>query len=365
MKNQNMYVEFHVLQTVPPSCVNRDDTGSPKTAVYGGATRARVSSQAWKRAIRKMFKEEFPTEAMGVRTKKLVKVVSEQITKYDPEANAEELAKKVLEEAGVTLKKIKDGKEETDALFFISNGQIDALARFALEHPEDKYGKEEKDACIKALQKHPSIDLALFGRMVAGQKSMNYDAAAQVAHAISTHAVHNEYDYFTALDEQAMEDNAGAGHMGTLEYNSATLYRYANVNVCELQKHLGTDTAKAVRGFADAFIRSMPTGKQNSYANRTLPSMVYVTVRDDQPINLSEAFERPVSAGKDGYVGASVAVLSAYAEEIYSTFVTKPIESYVVGKNLNNLAEKMTLSQMLDKLEEKIKKDISNDEVTV
>lgn len=65
MKKQNLYVDFHVLQTVPPSCVNRDDTGSPKTAVYGGVTRARVSSQAWKRAMRQMFLEEFPETEVG------------------------------------------------------------------------------------------------------------------------------------------------------------------------------------------------------------------------------------------------------------------------------------------------------------
>ena len=41
---KRLYVDFHVLQTVPPSCINRDDTGSPKTAIYGGVTRARVSS---------------------------------------------------------------------------------------------------------------------------------------------------------------------------------------------------------------------------------------------------------------------------------------------------------------------------------
>ena len=45
--NKRLYVDFHILQTVPPSCINRDDTGSPKTAVYGGVLRARVSSQAW------------------------------------------------------------------------------------------------------------------------------------------------------------------------------------------------------------------------------------------------------------------------------------------------------------------------------
>ncbi len=50
-----LYVDVHVLQTVPPSNLNRDDAGAPKQAVYGGARRARVSSQAWKRATRKSF----------------------------------------------------------------------------------------------------------------------------------------------------------------------------------------------------------------------------------------------------------------------------------------------------------------------
>lgn len=364
MKKQNLYVDLHVLQTVPPSCVNRDDTGSPKTAVYGGVTRARVSSQAWKRAMRQMFQEEFPEEEVGVRTKKVVEMIAESIRKTDPDAKAEQMAQKALEAAGVKVKENK-GKLETGALFFISKGQADALAQIALEHPDGKYEKEDKESCKKALQLHPAVDLALFGRMVADDPSLNYDAAAQVAHAISTHAVQNEYDYFTAVDDCAPEDNAGAGHLGTVEYNSATLYRYASVNVCELQKHLGLETAKAVRGFADAFVRSMPTGKQNTFANRTLPSMVYVTIRDDQPINLSEAFEKPVYSGKGGYVEASAAALIDYAREMYENFAENPIASYAVGKEMGDLAEKVTLSRMLDKLEEKICEIGSRDEVKV
>lgn len=128
--------------------------------------------------------------------------------------------------------------------------------------------------------------------MVASDPSLNYDAAAQVAHSISTHAVQNEYDYFTAVDDCAPEDNAGAGHLGTVEYNSSTLYRYATVNTAELAEQLGAkEVPGVVRAFADAFIRSMPTGKQNTFANRTLPDAVYVTIRGDQPVNLCGAFE--------------------------------------------------------------------------
>lgn len=117
--------------------------------------------------------------------------------------------------------------------------------------PSDgKFEKEDKKELQEALKNYPSVDLALFGRMVADEPSLNYDAAAQVAHAISTHAVHNEYDYFTAVDDCTSEDNSGAGHLGTVEYNSSTLYRYATVNAAELVRYLGEDTPKAVRNFA-------------------------------------------------------------------------------------------------------------------
>ena len=110
------------------------------------------------------------------------------------------------------------------------------------------------------------------------------------------------FDYFTAVDDCVSEDNTGAGHLGTVEFNSSTLYRYAMVNVGKLQNMLGEKTPEAVRAFADAFIRCMPTGKQNTFANWTRPDAVYVTVRRDQPVNMAGAFEKPVRAGAQGYV---------------------------------------------------------------
>lgn len=290
---KRLYVDFHVLQTVPPSCINRDDTGSPKTAIYGGVTRARVSSQAWKHAMRQAFVEEslLDEEDVGKRTKKVTELVEKEIAALAPEKDAAKLAKKTLDNAG-----IKNDEKGTKALFFISQAQIKALAQLAVEECADK--KEYK----KALSTAPSADIALFGRMVADDPSLNFDAAAQVAHSISTHAVQNEYDYFTAVDDCQVEDNAGAGHLGTVEYNSATLYRYATVNVMELERHLGAKkAAEVVRSFGEAFIRSMPTGKQNTFANRTLPDAVYVTIREDQPVNLCGAFERAVRKSTEGY----------------------------------------------------------------
>lgn len=349
MESKRLYIDFHVLQTVPPSCVNRDDTGSPKTAVYGGATRARVSSQAWKRAIRMMFREGLlEKEQIGERTKKIVAMVAEEIAAMQPELDAAKLGKMALENAG--LKNVTEEKG-TDALFFMSRAQARALAALAVN------GSDDKKAYKDALKEAPSVDMALFGRMVANDPSMNYDAAAQVAHSISTHAVQNEYDYFTAMDDRAPEDNAGAGHLGTVEYNSATLYRYATVNALELAGSLGAPaTPGAVRAFAEAFIRSMPTGKQNTFANRTLPDAVYVAVRSDQPVNLCGAFERAVPASADGFVGPSKRRLADYGREIYQTYVDAPEDAFTVGMGLEALAKAMPLGDMLEALEASVRR---------
>ena len=354
MDTKRLYVDFHVLQTVPPSCVNRDDTGSPKTAVYGGAVRARVSSQAWKHAMRVMFTEEMSDAVeTGYRTKKGTDLVAEQIKALAPDADALKLAQKVIADAG-----IKSDDKGTKALFFMSTAQAMALAELAVDGCTDK--KQYKEA----LKAAPSADMALFGRMVADDPSLNYDAAAQVAHSISTHTVQNEFDYFTAVDDCAPEDNAGAGHLGTVEYNSATLYRYATVNVLELVRTLGAEqAAQTVRAFGEAFIRSMPTGKQNSFANRTLPDAVYITLRQDQPVNLCGAFEKPVRKSEEGYAEPSKMALKQYAKELYNTFAEAPEQSFTVGTGLEELAQPMPLNTMLAVLEKAVEEKLSGNEV--
>lgn len=356
--NKRLYVDFHILQTVPPSCINRDDTGSPKTAVYGGVTRARVSSQAWKRAMRVAFAENARLD-VGKRTKKVADLVKEQILALAPAADADKLAKKALENAGIKFdEKSKKDDTVTKALFFMSTAQAKALAELAVEGSADK--KQYRDA----LKAAPSMDMALFGRMVADDPSLNYDAAAQVAHSISTHAVQNEYDYFTAVDDCQAEDNAGAGHLGTVEYNSSTLYRYATVNVMELAGQLGAaQTAETVRAFGEAFLFSMPTGKQNTFANRTLPDAVYVTIREDQPVNLCGAFERAVPRSAQGYAAPSKAALAQYAQQMYSSFAEAPAQSFTVGSGLEELAPAQTAKAMLDALEKAVRDALAGNEV--
>ena len=304
-----------------------------------------------------MFAEEMADMfETGKRTLKATDLVAGELAALAPELDDARLkkdAKKALENAGIKLK-----DDNNAALLFLSTAQARALARLAAEDCE------EKDDYKKALKENPSVDMALFGRMVASDPSLNYDAAAQVAHSISTHAVQNEFDYFTAVDDCAPEDSAGAGHLGTVEYNSSTLYRYATVNMVELVHLLGAEkAAQAVRVFGEAFIRSMPTGKQNSFANRTLPDAVYVTLREDQPVNLCGAFEKPVRKSEEGYAEPSKAALKRYAQELYATFAEAPEQSFTVGTGLEELAQPMPLNTMLAVLEKAVEEKLSGNEV--
>lgn len=353
MNNKRLYIDFHIIQTVPPSCVNRDDTGRPKTAVYGGTTRARVSSQSWKHAMRTMFTDIFSDDKLGFRTKYAVDLIAEKLKNLSPDMTDKEANKAAVQSlANAGIKKINEKKGNiTGALFFISSIQAEKLAELTANNEKDTKAYKE------ALKSYPSVDIALFGRMVADDDNLNVDAASQVAHSISTHTIQNEYDYFTAVDDYLPEDNAGAGHLGTMEFNSATLYRYATVNVSELIKTIGEDTADAVRGFAKAFICSMPTGKQNSYANRTLPDIVYVTIRSNQPVNLCGAFEKPISSFK-GYVEKSTSSLFEYAEKVYNDYCGSPVQSYIIGNDSVLGADKVNLTQLLDMLHKYITDEV-------
>ncbi|MDR1404632.1 MAG: type I-E CRISPR-associated protein Cas7/Cse4/CasC [Candidatus Methanoplasma sp.] len=356
---ERLYVDMHAIQTVPPSCVNRDDTGSPKTAVYGGVRRARVSSQSWKRAMRECFRDSFDESELGTRTKKIVDMVAAEIVKKDSSVSMSDActkAKDIIELAGVKTKEAKNSEvAEARALFFMAKKQAENLAILALSN--EKVGKKEAQAALS--NKH-SIDIALFGRMVADDPSLNEDASAQVAHSISTHRVDNEYDYYTAVDEKSPEDNAGAGMVGTIEFNSSTLYRYATIAVHDLFGQLAKDceaTAKAVREFARAFAVSMPAGKQNTFANRTLPDAMFISVRTDQPVNLAAAFESPLcaDAGMGGYAVRSAERLAEYEKEVCSTFASPPIVTWQVGKGLISLGNTADLQTALEELEQYIR----------
>lgn len=344
MNTKNLYIDVHILQTVPPANLNRDDTGSPKTAVYGGATRARVSSQSWKRAMRRYFKENGRTIAS--RTKKVPTLLANKLKEINANLDnklAMEKAKAILKVASISK---FDEKNDTKVLLAVSPGQVEKLAYYASKH-EDLDKKEVK----KLLQDENTLDLALFGRMVADDPELNVEAASQVAHAISTNEIVPEFDYYTAIDDLKNNDNAGASMLGDIEYNSSTLYRYANINVKELIADLGKENALGgVADFIQSFALSMPTGKQNTFANKTLPNYIMVVIREDTPVNLVSAFEIPVRS-QNGYVAKSIKRLE---EEYQNTnqFVEEPVLQIILEKgtvegtnhvaNLKGLINKVT-----------------------
>ncbi len=367
-----IFVDVHALQTVPPSNLNRDDTGAPKSALYGGARRARVSSQAWKRATREYFAEHRlldPSE-LGVRTRKVAELLAERTTAREPsieESAALQLAAEVIQ--GITGKKLEAPKRkakvaddapepapESKYLMFLSARQLDRLAEFAVEGAADMaaFLKDKKNkARVKELaDTQHSVDIALFGRMVADASDINVDASVQVAHALSVHPVENESDYFTAVDDRNKDEESGAGMISTVDFNSATLYRYASLNVHQLADNLGQGARenepatepvrRAVQAFIQAFVSSMPTGKINTFGNHTLPDAVLVTVRTTRPISYVAAFEDPVLAQTGtGHLREACERLARYIPDIERAYGNDDTRSWVlrIGPHTEKLTD--------------------------
>ncbi|MDZ7619260.1 MAG: type I-E CRISPR-associated protein Cas7/Cse4/CasC [Patescibacteria group bacterium] len=318
-------IEIHVLQNFAPSNLNRDDTGAPKDALFGGTRRARISSQCLKRAVRQDFlrKREqgfFKPDELAIRTKRLYKAVADQFA--GKRSQEEALAKVETALSYVKLKAAEGGK--TQYLLYLGQNEIDKLAETvdqywdsivpAAAEPKEK-GKTKgkraaageapqdvRDAVDAVFKGGKAVDLALFGRMLADMPENNQHAACQVAHAISTHSVQREFDYYTAVDDLKPEDTSGADMMGTVEFNSACFYRYAVVDWEKFGENLHNDRELACRGlraFLEAFILAEPTGKQNTFAAHNPPEFVAVSVRRDAaPRNLANAFEAAVRVAK-------------------------------------------------------------------
>ncbi|MFC9734354.1 type I-E CRISPR-associated protein Cas7/Cse4/CasC [Streptomyces roseolus] len=326
------FIDVHVLQTVPPSNLNRDDAGAPKEATYGGVRRPRASSQAWKRATRIAFAALGIDESrLGTRTKQIADHLAGRIaarTGLD-ETSAARLAAAVIAPLGITASKNKE--EESAYLLFYGNKQIEQLVDLVADRAaelvvlDDKHLASEFTAAQarNALMTGHPIDVALFGRMVANVPDIDVDAACQVAHAIATHGAELEFDFYTAVDDRQAADSKGAGMMGRIGFNSATFYRYGAVSLHQLETNLNDHAAavQAATAFVSAFVRSMPTGYGNSFAHRTMPQLVALAVREDQPVNLVTAFEKPITAyGATGYAAPSAEALAAEQHAITTTW---------------------------------------------
>jgi CRISPR system Cascade subunit CasC len=333
-----MLLELHIIQNFAPSNLNRDDTGAPKSCDFGGYRRARISSQSIKRAIRGEFDAGglVPASQRATRSKRFVDDVAKRLVA----AGRNEETAPTVAEAGLALLDIKLAKEQkTEYLLFLGEREVAAIADFcnqqwdSLAATTEKKGKKDtKDEATrklgaelaKSLDGGKAADLALFGRMLADLPERNIDAASQVAHAISTHQVSSEFDYYTAVDDLKPDDTAGADMIGTVEFNSACFYRYANIDISQLAENLGGDqelVEATLKAFLLASRDAIPTGKQNSFAARNAPAFFFTVVRDRGAWSLANAFAEPVRAGRDGgLIEASIKALDTHWGELVSMY---------------------------------------------
>ena len=302
---KNTRIEFHIIQSFPVSCLNRDDVGAPKSAIVGGVQRARVSSQCWKRQVR-LAMHEFGIR-LSVRTRRTASILAEHCLKLG--ANEEQATL-----CGTALSELLSG----DNLLFLSESEAISFAKFAQENEfnsEKLKGKNKDKELVKFAKKHAKLDLdaldiALFGRMVAKAPDMNIEAATSFSHAISTHKVTNELEFFTAVDDLKIESDNGSAHMGTLEYNSATYYRYINLDLGQLADTLGPDSdlKTAISAFVKALYLAVPAARQSTQAGYSQWDYARVLVRQGQPMQVS--FEKPVPNKGQGFSSESVSMLN-------------------------------------------------------
>lgn len=368
-----MKVELHLLQNFPPSNLNRDDTGQPKDTDFGGVRRARVSSQCIKRSIRRSgpFERKF-ADRIARRTKAVRDLIVPRLIAmgHDEEAARTVTVEVLRRMLGWDASKGKDGL--TSVLFYVGPEELDRLAELIHEHTEaisaavharrqlpeaaakgDKKQQKEINAADAAVANAAkkvdetfraerqgrvrSVDVALFGRMLAQVPGMNIDAASQVAHAVSTHALDQDFDFYTAVDDlKALDEEAedkGAGMVGTTGFNSSCYYRYALVDAEKLAANLaeGADAVTAadralavdvIGAFIEGAVEAIPTGKQNAFAAQTPPAFVMAVVRGDDsaPWSLANAFAQPVEPGSDGIVTESVKRLDRHWDALVDMY---------------------------------------------
>lgn len=324
-----MFIELHMIQNFAPSNLNRDDTNNPKDCEFGGHRRARISSQSLKRAIR--HEPVFATTtqaAVGQRSKWLTRPIKKMLV----EAGKNESEATAVATAFVTdyaAKSDKKNPEKSSVLIYFSQEEVQKVVDGLLADWETAVslapsGKSLPDlvkAITKETEKRTSApDIALFGRMLAEKPELNIDAACQVAHAISTHRVNMEMDFYTAVDDlqtSEQDEGAGASMMGFTSFNSACFYRYARIDWRQLVNNLGGDKALAqrtVEGFLRAAVDAIPSGKQNSFAAQNPTSLAVAVVREDgKSWNLANAFETPVRAKRDsGLIEPSIQALDTF-----------------------------------------------------
>ena len=340
-----MLIEIHMLKNYAPTNLNRDDTGAPKTCVFGGVQRGRISSQCLKRSWRKssVLVEEIGAENIGIRTRKLPQIISSRLMNDGVSKELAEAMEKKL--SGIGTKKGEENKKDprrTAQIIIYSPEDIDAVVDEAKKQLHNcKSAKEVEKLSAKDIQavlqksvnRAVTLDIALFGRMVTSEAFADVEASVQVAHAISTNKVLMEADYYTAVDDlidglQDDSDDSGSGMIGDIDYNSSCYYIYASIDTDKLRENLKYSenkeelVHKAVPALLKAMTFSNPSGKQNSFAGHSLPSAILVECKEKHvSVSYANAFEKPVTVTKEGgYIYNSIRKLKDEVQNVHDLY---------------------------------------------
>lgn len=364
-------IEVHLIQNFAPSNLNRDDTGQPKSATFGGFRRARISSQCSKRSSRNLWRENNRV-TVGERTKLLK---AELAPKLAGSGRTDEQIGRALNTFLKQFYSDMDG-EKTKVLLFVSREELDACTKAINENwatlsaGTELSGNPKTDTARAIKKAAVSADIALFGRMLAEQPGRNTDGACQVAHPISTHKVDMEMDFYTAVDD--IKEETGAEMMGVVGFNSACYYRYAVVDRDQLARNLARKTDrkdgkwekeledkdydeadKVIEAFLEAMVYAIPTGKQNSFAAQNLPSFgLFVRRQGGCPISLANAFAKPVRTTKDDddLVGRSVEALTKHWDSLTKVYG----EQGVKVKSLFHIDQESRLNGLMEAAKETV-----------
>lgn len=383
-KTNNLLLEVHILQNFAPANLNRDDANQPKDTDFGGYRRARISSQCIKRSIRKSEAFEKRVENVGMRTKNTKESLVNIFKEYSlTDIEAADYTEKILTyiTGGYAAKKTakKKGedmpdpiaKDKTKVLFYTHETELRKIADCVVQkHSEgNKNPAEEgyKEFLKTNSNRIDTVDIALFGRMLASEPNMKIDAAAQVAHAISTNKLDSDFDFFTAVDDfnaadaEKTEEDMGAGMMGDIGFNSSCFYRYALIDINKLIANLNNKKEMAVSGvlgFIEGAVEAIPTGKQTSFAAQNRPEFVMVTIRENSsPMNLANAFAQPVKvsgSGNDNLTAKSVQALIDYQTKLNIMYGSEG--EYNFYSTIHNAEDKeiIPLSKLIENVNTKL-----------
>jgi len=310
------FLQLHLLTVYPPANLNRDDIGRPKTAIFGDTPRLRVSSQALKRAWRtsEVFERHLGGHR-GQRTQRFGEVVEQHLlAKGAPADAARKIAREIADLFGKPkAENDKNNPTHIEQLAFISPEEKAAALALAERALAGAVIDQKKAGVLR--QADTAVDIAMFGRMLADDPAYNRDAAVQVAHAITTHKVMVEDDYYTAVDDlKTPAEDAGAGFVGEAGFGAGVFYLYACINRDLLERNLGGDRALAGAGIAaliEAAATIAPKGKQASFASHARTDYLLVEKGETAPRTLAGAFLRPVGDRDGDLLGASIHALTS------------------------------------------------------